>query len=235
MKYFLYLFGFLPSIIWLLFYLRKDAHPESNRTILRVFFLGTISAFLAIVAEKAFQGMNSFFKISPFLYSLLTIFIGGALVEEYLKYEVVKRGAFRGSEPDESSDVILYLIISALGFAAVENILVLTNYHPVLTSAKAIEVMSWRFVSATFLHALCSGLFGYFLALSFLHEKKRKRLFLAGLFSATLLHGVYNFSIMKIEGFQKLILPLFILLSLAWFVSRGFEKLRREKNVCLIK
>ena len=55
MLYFLYLvFGVLPSIIWLLFFLREDAHPESNRMILKVFFYGIIAAFIAVIFEFGF-------------------------------------------------------------------------------------------------------------------------------------------------------------------------------------
>ncbi len=226
MIYLLYLFGFLPSIIWLFFYLRKDAHPESNRMILKIFFLGMLAAFFAIFLEKGFQLITS----RPFL----VIFFGGALIEEYLKYLVVKLGVFKNSEMDEPTDLLLYMIISALGFAALENILVLTNYHPILTPVKALKLMGWRFVSATFLHALCSGTLGYFLALSFFHIRQRKRFFLAGLGIVTTLHGLYNWSIMKIEGPEKFILPFFVLIILAWLVSFWFKKLKRLKSVCEI-
>jgi len=231
--YLLYFFGFLPSIVWLLFYLRKDVHPESNKMIVKVFFFGMLAAFLAILLEKGFQEINLFMAGTLKANSILAIFLGGALIEEYVKYLAVRTSVFKNSELDEPPDILLYMIVAALGFAALENILVLSNYHPILTSAKALEVMSWRFVSATFLHALCSGLFGYFLALSFFRTKRRKILFFSGLILATILHGLYNFSIIRVEGLEKLILPLFILIILAWFVSVGFKKLKRMKSICL--
>ncbi|MBZ9572991.1 PrsW family intramembrane metalloprotease [Patescibacteria group bacterium] len=226
MIYFLYLFGFLPSIIWLLFYLRKDVHPESNRMILKIFLFGMLAAFFAIFLEKGFQKIISS--------SLLVIFLGGALIEEYLKYLVVRVGVFRNPELDEPPDLLIYMIISALGFASLENILVLSNYHPILTPVKALEVMGWRFVSATFLHALCSGTLGYFLALSLLHIEKRRRFFILGLGIAFALHGLYNWSIMGIENLGRFILPIIILVILAFFVSFSFKKLKRLKSVCKV-
>lgn len=226
MIYFLYLFGFLPSFIWLLFYLRKDVHPESNRMILKIFFFGMLIAFFAIFLEKGFQKITTS--------SLLIIFLGGALIEEYLKYLVVRVGVFASAELDEPPDLLLYMIIAALGFAALENILVLSNYHPILTPVKALEVMSWRFVSATFLHALCSGVLGYFLALSFFYIGQRKKIFLLGLGIATALHGLYNWSIIEIENLARFILPMAILIILALFVSYSFKKLQRLKGVCQI-
>ncbi|MDI6883117.1 MAG: PrsW family intramembrane metalloprotease [Patescibacteria group bacterium] len=234
MVYFLYLFGFLPGIIWLLFYLRKDAHPESNKMILKIFFFGVLAALLAFFLEKGFNSLISSLKEQKTLSTILVIFLGGAAIEEYLKYLVVKIGVFKNPELDEPPDLVLYLIISALGFASLENILVLSNYHPILTPTKALEVMGWRFVSATFLHALCSGTLGYFLALSFLNLKKRKKFFLLGLLTATSLHGFYNWSIIKIADLRKFILPIIILIIFSLFVSFSFKKLKRLKSVCKI-
>jgi len=227
MIYLLYLFGFLPSIIWLLFYLRKDAHPESNLAILTIFFCGMVSAFAAIFLEIGFK------KISPNL--LLHVFVGGALIEECLKYLVIKFMVLRSSELDEPVDIVLYMIIAALGFAALENILILINYHPFLELPKTLEITTLRFLTATFLHALCSGIIGYFLAISFLNIKKQKKFFWIGLGIATVLHGFYNLSIIKIEGWEKFILPVIILLLAASFVSWGFKKLKNLKGICIIK
>lgn len=190
--------------------------------------MGILAAFFTIFLEKGF---------AVFLEkgSILAIFLGGALIEEYLKYLVIRFWVLKSPELDEVFDILLYMIISALGFAALENILVLTGFHPFLTVDKireALSTMAWRFISATFLHALCSGLLGYFLALSFFHLKKRKWFFLLGLGIATTLHGLYNFSIMKIEGLEKFILPIIILISLALFISFSIKKLKRLKSVC---
>jgi len=234
MSYLLYFLGFLPSIIWLLFYLQKDAHPESNKMVLKIFFLGMFSAFLAIFVEKGFQFAVSFLKTKQIISFILAVFVGGAFVEEYLKYLIVKIWAFKDSELDEPFDVILYMIISALGFASLENILVLTNYHPILTASRALEVMVWRFISATFLHALCSALIGYFAVLGF-YRVKRKRFFIGiGLIISTILHGLYNWSIMKVEGIEKFILPAIILIGLYFLISFVSKKVKKLKGLCLI-
>jgi len=229
MLYLLYLLGFLPSIIWLLFYLRKDVHPESNQAILKVFFYGMLIAFAAIFLEIGFK------KISSNL--LLYLFVGGALVEEYLKYLVVKLEVLRSSELDEPIDIMLYMIIAGLGFAALENILILINEHPFLELPKTLEISTLRFLTATFLHALCSGIVGYFLAISFFNLKKQKKFLLMGLGIAIALHGSYNLSIIKIDDWKKFISPVIILIILigaAWFVSLGFKKLKRLKSICKV-
>ncbi len=224
MTYLLYFFGFLPSIIWLLFYLRKDVHPESNKQILTVFFYGIIAGFCAILVEMMFKEI-----LSP--KSVLYIFIGGAFVEEYLKYLVIKFEILKNPELDEPFDIMLYMIISALGFAALENVLILCKYYPFLELLETLNITTWRFLTGTFLHTLSSGILGYFLAFSFLNLKNRKKLFLTGLFLASILHGFYNlFIIRDSEWTLILILPI-----TALFILVCCKRLKKIKGICIIK
>lgn len=234
-------FGLTPSIIWLLFYLRKDSHPESNRMILRIFFWGMmitlIAAFVEIGIERAFDAGKMIAGISqmnPFsfsVYSLLYGFIGIALVEEFLKYLVVKEKVLKNSEFDEPVDAMVYMIISGLGFAALENILVILPIGNFVLTAASISAL--RFVGATFLHALCSATIGYFLALSLCYKKNRFILLTTGLAIATTLHGIYNFSIIKsATSIYFLYIPAILLTGLAIFVSFGFKRLKKKVSVC---
>ena len=235
MTYPLYIiFGVLPSFIWLLFYLRKDSHPESNRMILKIFFYGMIAAIPAILLEMGIIGEVSKLNLSPIFLSILNIFIGVALVEEFLKYLVVRGKVLRNSEFDEPIDVLLYMIIAALGFATSENILILFSLGPTFLFSEAMSVTAFRFLGATFLHALSSGVLGFFLALSFFDLKNRGKFLLLGIALATLLHGIYNFAIIKIEGILAFLIPILLLLSLAIFLTWGFKRLKKIKSVCKI-
>ena len=111
-------FGVLPSLIWLTYYLRKDIHPESGRMILKIFFYGMLAAFPAILLEMGFSETLTYYSLPPFLLSILSAFIGVALVEEGLKYLIVNGEVLRNPEFDEPVDAMLYMIIAALGFAA---------------------------------------------------------------------------------------------------------------------
>ncbi len=235
MTYPLYIiFGVLPSIIWLLFYLRRDSHPESNRMVLKIFFYGMLAALPAILLEMGIFEETAKLNFSSISISILNIFIGVALVEEFLKYLIVRDKVLNSSELDEPLDVPLYMIISALGFAASENILILLSLGPTFLLGKTLSISIFRFLGATFLHALCSGTFGYFLALSFFETKSWKRFSVVGLGLATLLHGLYNFSIIKIEGGLSFLIPVFILFGLAIFLALGFKRLKKIKSVCKI-
>jgi RsiW-degrading membrane proteinase PrsW (M82 family) len=246
------IFGLLPSAIWLLFYLRKDAHPESNRMILKIFFYGMVAALIAAVVEIQAFGILQFFvgaKIGTFFFFLLSEFILIALVEEASKFLIVKEKVVNHPEFDEPVDTMIYMIIVALGFAAFENFLVLSSlFFPFLTKPTIGDIAlisSLRFLGATFLHALCSGLVGYFLALSFFKTRKRLGLIIKGLGIAALLHGLFNISIILIERgateensllFISAIAFLIILLSsLAIFVSKAFRRLKKLKSICLTR
>lgn len=216
-------FGLAPSIIWLLFYLRKDVHPEPKRKVLKVFFFGALFTVPAFFIERGSWLFLQTLQVpgAKFFYT----FLGIAFVEELLKYLVVKTVILSDREFDEPIDSMLYMIISALGFAALENILLLSPLKSSLIF-EALIISSFRFLGATFLHALCSGVIGFFLAFSFFKLEKRGELLAIGLGISTLLHGIYNFSIMEIEGSKRFIIPVIILIGLASFVSWGFKKLK---------
>jgi len=232
---FYFILGVLPSIIWLLFFLREDAHPESNRMIIKVFFCGIAAAFLAVIFEFGFLELSSEIFFPSLAVLILNIFIGVSLMEEFSKYVVVKKIAISDPEFDEPLDAMLYMVIAGLGFAAMENVLVLFGLGQPFNISEALTLTLFRFLGATFLHALCSGTIGFFFFFSFFKIKNRFRLLILGLIIATFLHGLYNFSIMELEGSFKVTIPAIILLGLAIFVFLAFQKLKTIASICKLK
>jgi len=243
LSYTLYIvFGILPSLIWLNFYLRRDVGPEPKLMILKIFCYGMLATIPAIFLETAIFGEFSKLNFSSSVIFILNVFLGVALVEESLKFLMVKFGVLKNPEFDEPIDAMIYMITAALGFAAGENILILVplKYH---LFSEIFDVSLLRFLGATFLHALSSGICGFFIGLSFFNTpegkplasygagKRRWKLISLGLFLAILLHGFYNFSIMKGEGSLKILIPLLLLLTSAIFVSFGFKKLRKLAKI----
>lgn len=242
LNYSIYIFfGILPSLLWLQFYLRKDVKPEPRVMILKIFFYGMLLTIPAILLEMAFFEIE-IKNLSPFLISILNIFIGVAFIEEYLKFLLIKLKILKDPEFDEPVDAMIYMIIAALGFAAAENLLVLFSVGiqnsdgsglllPLLTPiflGKIFEISLLRFLGATFLHALSSAIIGFFIGLSFFEKEKRKSLISIGVILAVLLHGLYNFSIIELgKGLNTLIAPFFLLIIAALFVSFGFKKLKK--------
>lgn len=237
MNYFsLPILAIAPSLIWLFVYLRKDLHPEAKRMIAKVFLYGMLATLPAYFIERGIQLKLSSLLISPFTASLIYFFIVVGITEEICKYFAAKLGSFSSSELDEPIDVIEYMIIAALGFAALENVFYLIPQNdPDLSPLVGVVVAIQRFIGATLLHALASGAFGYFLMLSFANPKREIPLTLTGLFLASFLHGLFNFSIIQAEetyDYRKLFIPVGILAGLAIFVSWGIKKAKKMKAVC---
>ncbi|MFH1575669.1 MAG: PrsW family intramembrane metalloprotease [Candidatus Nealsonbacteria bacterium] len=225
-------FGLAPSIIWLLFFLKKDNLPESKRMILKIFFFGMLATVPTALLELGFFETVGELNLPPLLFIILYAFLGIGFMEEILKYFVVKKMVLRHHEFDEPVDAMLYMIIAALGFAALENLLILLPMSANFQFFEAALVSIFRFVGATFLHALCSGLLGYYIALSFFQTKNKTKLIIKGILWATLLHGLYDLSIMKADGGFKFILPVIILMGLIIFVTMGFQKVKKLKSIC---
>lgn len=238
------IFGILPSLIWLFYYLLKDLHPEPKRMILKVFLYGaaiTLPVFLAQVLLTEFlkqlqplEFMNSF----PIVMDILKWFFVIALTEEVAKYLIVKSTIFNSYALDEPLDVMLYIVVAALGFAALENILYL--FSPLYdTSVSAVvgitlTISFIRFIGATFLHTLCSALLGYFLIKSLSDPKKGVWLTIVGVLLATLLHGLYDFSIIALQSPFNLIIPVLIVAGLALFMVYDFDEVKKLKGICKI-
>jgi len=232
----LFIFALAPSFIWLAFYLRKDSHPEPNRMIVKIFLAGMLITIPAIYLETFLEGFFASFNLSRAVFLILYFFIGIAFVEELLKFLVVRIGVFRNSVMDEPLDIMLYMVISALGFAAFENILLLFRLVEIYPLSDIFLVNGIRFIQAIFLHALASGLIGYFLARSLLLKKNRFLFFATGFIIAVSLHGAFNLYIFIVgdQGLFFLLLPVVPLLLLAVFISFGFRQLKKLKTSSLI-
>lgn len=218
--------GFIPSFIWLLFYLRKDHRPEPNEMVIKIFIYGMAVTLPVALIECGFIELLKKIDLSPTVMLAIYFLLGVALVEEVAKYLIIKIRILRDPEFDEPIDAMIYMIIAGLGFAALENILVLFVLKQPDLIEKTILTLTGRFIGATFLHALCSANIGFFLALSLI-KKKRNLLYLAvGLFVSIILHGVYNLAI-TIEGWSKTIIVITMLSGLFLLVWYEFKKVNK--------
>src|SRR3989344_697863 len=122
-------------------------------------------------------------------------------------------------------EAMLYTVVAALGFAAVENVGVLIGGNPgSLGFANIFHVITFRFIGATLLHTLASGLVGYHWALRIRHFGA-KRYLIGGLVGATLLHAIFNYGILN---YSERGLSLALLIIVGFFVLGDFEKLKAK-------
>jgi protease PrsW len=231
-SYFLYLiFALLPTLIWLVFYFKKDLHPEPRKMILRVFFLGVLAACFAGIFETfIFRVITGQSILLLTIESLLLV----AIIEEVAKFLVVRLYVFSSPELDEPLDVMLYMVVSALGFAALENLVLFFSMANPYAIGLEFKIALFRFIGAVFLHTLTSGALGFFIAMAFYSARHKILLIFSGFFIAIATHAFYNIAITEFSGFWQYTAPAIIIFTLLIFTTVGFAKLGKLKSVCKI-
>ena len=223
---------FLPPVLWLLFYLREDRHPEPKRLLLLAFIGGMAGTLPAVLAECGFIGFfgqsctrDITFPINPFI-----LLFAISLIEEYTKYLMVRLLIIKKADFDEPVDAMIYLITAALGFAAMENTLFIFPifFHGGILSG--LQITLSRFLGANLLHALSSGIVGYFLARAFFLPHRHHFVAL-GVLIATLFHTVFNYLILIQSTFDEGTFYVVLLLTtMTVMVLMDFERLKKRNR-----
>ena len=237
------IFGILPSVVWLSYYLGKDLHPESKLVILRIFLWGAFATvpvyFMQLGLANLLESATAIYGLSDVVVAIINWFLVIAFAEEIFIYLIVRVKIYNDPELDEPLDVMLYMVVATLGFAALENILYLFNpgqmsFFEAVSNILALSAV--RFFGATLLHTLSSGVLGYFMAISCCESKTIKKLGLLflGMFLAVGLHGFYDFSLMFFDSDLKIIIPASILVILSVLVFLGFKQLTKMKGTCKV-
>ncbi len=177
--------GFVLPALWIFYFLKKDKHPEPFVWLFITFILGITSAFLSYFTEDIVHSFN----LNRNIFFLLSAFI-----EEFFKFLVVWALIFPHKVFDEPVDAMVYMMVSALGFASVENLFYLYNLD-----GSQFWILFFRFLGANFLHILASALIGY----GYGYSMKTKRMFplFISFASGVILHFLYNFVIITTGGF----------------------------------
>lgn len=208
---FVYIFalvgGFIPAILWLIFWLAEDKNnPEPKRLIALAFSVGVLAVPLALALERMFANyfiepfsLDDFMGTFP-IAGILAVFIFSA-IEEGSKFVAAYAAALWRKELDEPIDYIVYLIAAALGFAAYETALfVFTPFNQGLLF-DGILMGNMRAVGAMLLHVVASSSIGLLLAFAFYRSKKTRILYgFIGLIIASVLHGIFNLAIMRLPS-----------------------------------
>ncbi len=204
-----FLCGLVPALVWLFFWIKEDTHPEPPKMITLSFVGGMVAVLLVIPFQKV---MYEWFIQNPHPF-LLTIenmlptkqglhafaYIAWAALEETWKFIVVYIIALRYKKiTDEPIDDLIYLIISAIGFAAMENTLYIANYMRQGDFLESVINLNLRFIGASLLHIISSASIGVWMAISFYKHTSTKIIYLiCGLITATILHAIFNLVIIS--------------------------------------
>jgi len=217
--------GLLPGVVWLVFYLSEETHPEPKRLVTFTFVIGMAFGFFAVAIEMFFGKTVGGWGISEF--SIVSL-AGLALIEEFLKYTAANFAVSHSASFTEPTDAMIYTIVAALGFATLENIGALSNVAAGATFVPAIlATLSFRFIGATLLHSLTSAIVGYYWALGLVRGKPSRHILL-GLTIATALHTFFNYLILNYGNNAYIIVFLVIV---GFFVLNDFEKLKINVNI----
>lgn len=213
--------GIIPALIWLWFFLREDRlHPEPRLLIALTFVAGMASVFFVLPIEKFFFG---------FLTGGTLILVWAA-AEELFKYFAAFMVVLWRPAVDEPIDPLVYMITSALGFSACENILFVLTPFISGNVGDALITGNLRFMGAALLHTLASAMIGGALAFSFYRKEKYKRMYVfTGFVLAVLLHTIFNFFIIGSSGGQVIAIFSFVWIGIiALFLI--FEKVKLIQN-----
>jgi len=194
-----------PVALLLWYFDRLDKKNKESRIFLWSIFLWGFLVTLAaggieILLEYLFGNLFS----DPLVKIFVTAFIFVAVVEEGLKYLVVKKKAYPHPAYNEYYDGVIYAVVASLGFAALENIFYVTD--------GGFSVGLIRAILSVPAHALFGATMGYFMALAKFSpnkEQERNYLFKAVLFPI-LLHGLYDYLLMSTTVYAMLVFPLLL-------------------------
>ena len=226
--------GILPIALWLIFFLWQDIKkPEPLRWIGILFLLGmAITPFVWFIENYFINLLQIDINTTlPLLISAF-IYLGVAGIEELAKFFSAALFLKKNKYFDEAIDAMIYLIVVALGFAVVENILI---FYQGISSGEhflaTFQITTLRFVGANLLHALSAGLIGFFWALKLVTGKKR---YLAiGLTLGILLHWIFNIAIINLGGDAVFLISL-ILFLVGIVILWAFDVLKQIKKPIII-
>ncbi|MFZ2523307.1 MAG: PrsW family glutamic-type intramembrane protease [Minisyncoccia bacterium] len=217
-----FVLGLIPALIWMWFWLKEDRHPEPAKNLTLSFLGGMMAVFFVLPLQRyIYDNYNDNINISFALW---------ASIEELSKFIIVYFIALRKRVTDEPVDDIIYLIVSALGFVALENTLFLLEPIQSGDLVKTIVNNNMRFLGASLIHIMSSATIGVCMGLTFYSKKSRKIEYtLLGIILAILLHTAFNlFIINQAEG------SIFFVFGMVWVgvivLLLLFEKVKNISN-----
>jgi len=186
--------GVIPSLLWLIFWLRENRdNPEPPKIILACFVAGMITTLAVFPFE---------YLVTLFLKEgTIPAFTSLAFIEEIGKFLACYFIALRTSYEKRPIDAVMYMVAVALGFAALENTFFLIAPLAGGDTLGSIITGNLRFIGASLLHTLASASIGIFIAFSFYMKAILKEEYLvAGIIFAGVLHTLFNFFILQDSG-----------------------------------
>ena len=183
-------FSLIPTLILVGFVLYSDRrNKEPVRNIVICLLSGILSVALSGYLEQL---------VMPYIGNNIILTYIFAFIEEISKMAIFFLFVFDNKYYDDMYDGLVYMMLIALSFAGLENVMYAFSESTIQDS---ISLSIMRDITTIPLHVICGIIIGYFLSLSsFSKDKERKytNILLALLLSSAL-HGTFN-SLMNLLG-----------------------------------
>ena len=232
-KYYFYerllviMFSLVTTLIlvgYVLYSDRKSKEPVKNIVICLLSGILTIAlaSYLENLAAKELSG--------PILTYLC------AFIEEASKIAIFLLFIFDNKHYDDINDGIVYMMLIALSFAGLENIMYAFSES---TVTKSISLALIRDFTTIPLHVICGIVIGYFMSLSsFSKDKTKKYINLAlSLILPGMIHGTYNFFMGTFKNYDNYIsvlffetLPILLIMIILIYIAVKLSKKNKYLN-----
>lgn len=183
------LISLVPGLLWLYFFYLQDKHErEPHGYLLGVFIAGAALAYgVSVQLQRAYDATHETALQSPVANLLTAILVYGVL-QEMVKYLVVRYSVFNSEEFNEPADGAIYCIAASLGAASAYNMVYLNGLEGFNLSVVPVRVIEYYLVSA-----VIGGILGYFMGRAKFDTPNANRHQLVGFSVAIVLNGLYNF------------------------------------------
>lgn len=176
-------FSLIPTLILVGFVLYSDRrNKEPVRNIIICLLSGILSVALSGYLEQL---------VMPYIGNNIILTYIFAFIEEISKMAIFFLFVFDNKYYDDLYDGLVYMMLIALSFAGLENVMYAFSES---TIQESISLSIMRDITTIPLHVICGIIIGYFLSLSsFSKDKGRKYInILLALLLSGALHGTFN-------------------------------------------
>jgi RsiW-degrading membrane proteinase PrsW (M82 family) len=214
-----YVISLYFSIIWGLFffYFFKTSQIKTKTTI-ALFFILQVVVFVVwdILGLPSWFGINvlySFTESPIFLVRLIGFILGVGFLEETVKTIPLLFILWKAKEPYIPQSLVFYGLMSGIAFGVFEGVQYQMTVNTELDYANAFFMNVARLTSLPFLHAVWTGIAGYFLSFANLYPKYRLSLYFLAISVPAVIHGLYDTLGWSIYGLLLTLLSVVLLMS----------------------
>ncbi len=220
------------SVLWAIFFYFVFPAPEIRVSTAALCFFGTglisISILLIAYSLPPLSWMAPIIR-SPFLISRAVGFIFGVGVPEELCKAFMIFFIARRTLPWRPQSMLFYGLMAGLGFGIYEGVAYQTGYNQVLSRGMSEYYLLnlIRLTTLPFLHAVWTGIAGYFIGFAYLYPARKAALVIVAIGLPAVLHGLYDTFGTTVVGIAFAFLSV-LALNLYLAKSLDFEKVLRQ-------